>query len=366
MEKLNIGLIFGGESSEHEVSCASAASIIKNIDKEKYNVIKIWIDKNGVWFVYEGPVEYIENSSLASKPQDAEFIPAILSPCSVTGGLLILDKQKSMYSVLKLDCIFPIIHGAMGEDGVLQGLLELSHIPYVGCKTASSAVCMDKVLTKVIMDNKKIKQADWIFFYKHEIDNNLENVLDKICNKFSFPIFTKPSNTGSSVGVSKARTREELAEALIKAAEYDRKVIVEEFIDGREIEVAILETSNDREYQMLVSPCGEIKTGGDFYDYNDKYINGKSSTAVPADISEELSEKLRKTAAEIFRYLECRGFCRCDFFVCGEQIIFNEVNTLPGFTKISMFPMLMCNLGLSYTELISRLIQYAIDNKNTL
>ncbi|MBQ9921182.1 MAG: D-alanine--D-alanine ligase [Clostridia bacterium] len=361
MNKLNIGLIFGGESSEHEVSCASAASIIKNIDTEKYNIVKIWIDKNGIWFVYEGPTEYIEQAKLDTKPEDAKFIPAVLSPCSVTGGLFILDKQKSSYSVLKLDCIIPIIHGTTGEDGVLQGIMKLSHIPYVGCETASSAMCMDKVLTKVILDRHGVKQADWISFYKNDIDTDINSVLDTICTKFSFPIFVKPSNTGSSVGVSKARTREELAEALINASKFDKKVIAEEFIDGREIEIAILETLKDGKYEMLISPCGEVKPGSDFYDYEDKYINGNSSTVIPAQIDNKISDKLRKTAADIFRFLECRGFCRCDFFLCGEQIVFNEVNTLPGFTKISMYPSLIQELGISYSELITLLIEYAIN-----
>ena len=360
MSKLNIGLIFGGKSSEHEVSCASAASIINNIDSEKYNVVKIWIDKKGVWFVYEGPTEYIEKSLLDSKPTDARFIPAVLSPCSVTGGLFILDKEKSAYSVLKLDCIIPIIHGTTGEDGVLQGLLELSHIPYVGCKTSASAVCMDKVLTKVVLDRHNIHQADWLSFYKSDLEKSMEEVLDIICKKFSFPVFVKPANTGSSVGVSKAHTRDELSSALLKAAEFDCKVIAEEFIDGREIEIALLETDKNGKYELLVSPCGEIKPGNDFYDYEDKYINGRSVAVVPAEIPTNISERLREAAAAIFKLLECRGFCRCDFFLSGEQIVFNEVNTLPGFTKISMYPTLIQQLGISYTELISLLIEYAM------
>ena len=363
MAKLNIGLIFGGKSSEHEVSCASAASIIKNIDTEKYDITKIWIDKNGVWFIYEGPVEYIENAQLDTKPCDAKFIPAVISPCSVTGGVFILNKADSTYSVLKLDCIIPIIHGATGEDGVLQGLLELSHIPYVGCKTASSAVCMDKVFTKILLDSKGIKQADWIMFYKSELEYDMPCVLDKICTKFDFPIFVKPANTGSSVGVSKAYDREQLKTALLKAAEYDVKVIAEEFIDGREIELAILETMMNGKKELIVSHCGEVKTGGDFYDYDDKYKNGVSYTVIPAEIPEDISEKLRDSAKKIFRYLECRGFSRCDFFLCGEQIVFNEVNTLPGFTKISMYPQLIQELGISYTELITRLIEFAIETK---
>lgn len=363
MNKLNIGLIFGGKSSEHEVSCASAASIIKNIDNEKYDVTKIWIDKAGIWYVYEGPTEYIENAILCEKPQDAKFIPAVLSPCSVTGGLFILDKKSSTYSVLKLDCVIPIIHGATGEDGVLQGLLELSHIPYVGCKTASSAVCMDKALTKVVLDSKGIPQADWLMFYKSEIENDMDKALDKACSKFSFPIFVKPANTGSSVGVSKAYDRQALKDAFLKAAEYDVKIIAEEFIDGREIELAVLETNRDNKYELIVSHCGEVKPGSDFYDYDDKYKNGISSTVIPADIPNELSERLRKTAVDIFGYLECRGFARCDFFLKGEQIVFNEVNTLPGFTKISMYPQLIGEMGISYSDLISRLIEFALYSK---
>ncbi|MBE6688588.1 MAG: D-alanine--D-alanine ligase [Ruminococcaceae bacterium] len=364
MNKLNIGLIFGGESSEHEVSCASAASIIRNIDNQKYDVTKIWIDKNGVWYVYEGPVEYIDNAQLANKPSDAKFIPAVLSPCSITGGLFILDKKNSSYSVLKLDCIIPIIHGTTGEDGVLQGILELSHIPYVGCRTASSAVCMDKAITKVILDSKNVVQADWLIFYKSELESDMENVLDKTCTKFEFPIFVKPANTGSSVGVSKAYNREELREAFTKAAMYDVKIIAEEFIDGREIELAILETEKDGSYELMVSECGEVKPGSDFYDYDDKYKNGVSSTVIPADIPHDISEKLKKTAVEIFRFLECRGFSRCDFFLRGEQIVFNEVNTLPGFTKISMYPQLMSAVGVGYTELITRLIEFAMKQKH--
>lgn len=360
MSKLNIGLIFGGQSSEHEVSCASAASIIKNIDNKKYDVTKIWIDKSGVWYVYQGPVEHIENAELGKNPADAEFIPAVLSPCSVTGGLFLLDKQNHKYSVLKLDCIIPIIHGTTGEDGVLQGLLELSHIPYVGCKTASSAVCMDKAITKVILDAKGIKQADWLLLYKSELENNIETALDKTCGKFSFPIFVKPAGTGSSVGVSKAYDRDGLKEALLKACKYDSKVLAEEFIDGREIEIAILETNRTGKYELIVSHCGEVKPGSDFYDYDDKYKNGVSSTVIPAEIPHEIAEKLRKSACDIFRYLDCRGFARCDFFLKGEQIVFNEVNTLPGFTKISMYPQLIGELGINYSDLISRLIEFAM------
>lgn len=363
MTKLNIGVIFGGKSSEHEVSCASAASIISNIDTEKFDVTKIWIDKKGVWFVYNGPIEYLENSLIQNHPADAEFIPAVLSPCSVTGGLFILDKENCKYSVLKLDCIIPIIHGATGEDGVLQGLLELSHIPYVGCKTASSAVCMDKALTKIVLDSKGIKQADWLMFYKSQIQNDMQNVIQKICSKFEFPVFVKPANTGSSVGITKAYNCSELSQGLTVASDYDEKIIVEEFIQGREIEVAILETINDNKAETVVSCCGEVKPGSDFYDYNDKYINGSSYTVIPADIDEKISSELGRTAKLIFEYLECRGFARCDFFLRGEQIIFNEVNTLPGFTKISMYPRLINHSGINYTELITKLIQFAMQTK---
>lgn len=355
MNKLNIGLIFGGMSGEHEVSCESAASIIQNIDTEKYNLVKIWIDKQGVWYVYDGPTEHIAAARLAEKPADAVLSPAVFSPCSVTHGLLMLDKVNEKYSVVKLDCVLPIIHGTTGEDGVLQGLLELSGIPYVGCKTASSAVCMDKAITKVILSTRGINQADWLLFRKSELERDLESATDAVCAKFGFPLFVKPAGTGSSVGVSKAYNRDELKVALLKAANFDAKVLVEEFIDGREIELALLEGEDG----LSVSRCGEVKPGSDFYDYDDKYKNGVSTTEIPAKMPAEIAEKMRETAKIIFRALDCRGFARCDFFLRGDEIVFNEINTLPGFTKISMYPRLVGDMGISYRELITRLIEYA-------
>lgn len=257
--------------------------------------------------------------------------------------------------------VFPVLHGCNGEDGTIQGLFELAGIPYVGCGVLASAVGMDKIYAKIIFEKAGIPQADYLYFTRKEIYGDVEGVVDKIEEKFSYPVFVKPSNAGSSVGVSKAHDKNELKEALIYAARYDRKVLIEEFINGREVECAVL--GND---DPVASTVGEIIPGNEFYDYKAKYIDNTSKIKIPADLPEETVEQIRNYAVKAFKALDCSGLARVDFFVHKEtgKVYINEINTMPGFTSISMYPMLWEESGISYPELIEKLIDLAVQRYN--
>ncbi|HHX18086.1 MAG TPA: D-alanine--D-alanine ligase, partial [Clostridium sp.] len=277
----------------------------------------------------------------------------------VMGNILVRDeKTVSDYQMDKIDVVFPVLHGCNGEDGTIQGFLELMGIPYVGCGVLSSAVGMDKVYAKIIFEKAGIPQADYLYFTRKEIAKEALIIAQKVEDKFSYPVFIKPSNAGSSVGVSKAGDRDELLKALDYAAKHDRKVMVEEFIDGREVECAVL--GND---EPMASTVGEIVPNNDFYDYKAKYIDNKSKILIPADLPDDVIEQIREYAVRAFKALDCSGLSRVDFFVHREtmKVLINEINTLPGFTDISMYPILWKEAGISYGELIEKLIDLAIE-----
>ncbi|MBO3443948.1 MULTISPECIES: D-alanine--D-alanine ligase [Clostridia] len=354
MNKLNIALIFGGKSGEHEVSLLSSASIYKHIDKEKYNVLTIGITKDGKWMYYEGNEENIKNGewvNLANKNVEINLVPS----GNKEVGILFEDGR-----VEKIDVLFPVLHGPYGEDGTIQGLFEISQIPYVGCGVLASSVGMDKLICKKVFTEIGLPQVNYTDTNKWSFNKDKEGQLDKIEEKLNYPVFVKPANLGSSVGISKANNREELLEGINEALQYDSRIVLEQGINAREIEVAVL--GND---QVEASIAGEIKPAKDFYDYEDKYINGTSTYEIPASISKEDMESIRKMAVEAFKSIDGKGLSRVDFFIDKNsgEIFINEINTLPGFTNISMYPKMWEATGLEYQNLIDELIKLAIDSK---
>lgn len=352
MKKINVCILFGGMSPEHEVSLRSAESVLNNIDKEKYNLFPVGITKSGVWMLY-GASDY---SQLPGGKWQAckENRRAALSP--VRGqGLLIFDGDRVLEQ--PIDVVFPVLHGENGEDGSMQGLMQLAGIPCVGPDVASSAACMDKSLTKLIADLAGVRQAAWELITRRQMRDERDAVLDRIEAAFAYPIFVKPAGTGSSVGVSKALDRASLEQALQEALRYDDKGLAEECIVGQEVEVAVLGNS-----APVASVCGEIDSGETFYDYDSKYLNDNAKLYVPARISEEVSDRVRQAALCVYQAMGCKGLSRVDFFVTRTgEVVFNEINTLPGFTSISMYPKLFEASGLPYPRLIDELLRFAME-----
>ncbi len=351
MNKINFCCIFGGRSSEHEVSLCSAYGVISNTNPEKYNIYTLGITKKGEWFLYTGNKENIKNGSWE---QDSENkFSAFLTPAST---LCVIKEGKN--EAIKIDVLFPVVHGAYCEDGRLQGLLDMYDVKYVGPGCASSAVCMDKAFTKQILTSHGIPQANAVVITKDDLADDLSALGENIGRVMGYPVFVKPANAGSSVGVSKVMNGDELIPALKKALEEDSKALIEEFIDGREVEIAVM--GNGR--NILTSSTGEIDPGAEFYDYETKYKTDTASYHIPARISEEAKDEIREYAKTIYTVLSCKGLSRIDFFVCDNgRVVFNEINTLPGFTPISMFPKLFSHAGISYSELIDKLIGFALD-----
>ena len=340
---LNLLILFGGMSGEHEVSCRSAESVLTNINKEKYNITKIGITKDGKWFKTDAEPEKIANGEWINTENEKVF----LSPDREHHGIILSDG-----SVQKIDVAFPVMHGDFCEDGCIQGLFELAGIPYVGSGVLSSAAAMDKAVTKLFVERLGIRQAAW-----HVVSPDFTDAdIDAITAEFNFPIFVKPGNAGSSLGAGKASNREELIPAIREAAKFDSKILCEEFIDAREIECAVLGNSDAK-----ASTVGEIEPSNEFYDYNAKYIDNKSGLIIPADLPQETIDEIRRSAVKIYQTLGCKCLSRVDFFVHKKTgaVYFNEINTLPGFTSISMYPKLWEASGIPYSELIDKLIEYA-------
>lgn len=353
MNKLNVCILFGGMSPEYEVSLRSAESVLNNLDPEKYNIFPVGITKQGEWILYGG-------TDYSKLPQgtwleDAENLPAMISP--VRGQGLIIFTESGIRCE-KIDVVFPVLHGENGEDGTVQGLLQLAGIPYVGPHVAASAVSMDKTLTKLVMDHANVPQAAWYLVRNSELSTKMDSILEGIEAAFAYPVFVKPAGTGSSVGVSKAENREQLQQALLLGGQYDEKILVEEFIDGKEIEVAVMGNGSP-----VASICGEIDSGAEFYDYNAKYVTDTSVAYIPARIPEEIAEQVREYAVKVYSAIGCQGLSRVDFFVthCDGRVVFNEINTLPGFTSISMYPKLFTASGIPYERLLDELLQLALE-----
>lgn len=349
MSKKTVAVLFGGQSSEHEVSCISATTIISNINTEKYEVRMIGITKDGRWLKVDKVEDIVSGEWKNSK------VTAVISPDTEQRGILYTEDGR--HTNEKIDVIFPAMHGLYGEDGTIQGLFELSHIPYVGCGVLASAVSMDKLYTKIIVDTLHIRQAQYVPVLKNQL-SDMDGVVARVEEKLSYPVFVKPSNAGSSQGVSKAHNRAELVAALELAVKHDRKILVEETIIGREIECAVLGGK-----EVKASGVGEILAASDFYDYEAKYNNPESKTVISPELPEGVTEQVRQAAVEIFTAVDGFGLSRVDFFVEKDtnEVVFNEINTLPGFTSISMYPMLWAKQGIEKSQLIETLIEMAYE-----
>lgn len=347
MEKIKLGIVFGGESTENEVSVVSANSILNNLDTEKYDIYPIYIDKEGTWWEYEKQ----NNLKLGTKIRNKKLI----------------ENERKYLN--QLDVIFPVLHGKYGEDGTIQGFFELLGIPYVGCHVLSSSIGMDKAYSKIIFEKAGLKQADYEYIKKYKdkyiyVDKNfeeeiltLEGVAKKVSKELKYPMFVKPSNAGSSVGINKAKNFEQLKDYIEIASQFDNKILIEQGVNGREIECAVL--GNE---EVIASCVGEIKPAEEFYSYNAKYSNEESKIEIPADLPKDISEEIRKQAIKAFKAIDGKGLARVDFFVekKSNEIYINEINTMPGFTNISMYPKLFEKSGISYKELLDKLIKLAL------
>ncbi len=354
-KKIKLCVVFGGQSPEHDISCKSVVSILSNLDHDRYKIHKIWITKKGEWFLYTGKNAKIEDGSW--KKDTKHLKKAIISPDAHDKSILVFDEDK--IKKIKLDVVFPVLHGEHGEDGTIQGLLELANIKYVGMGVLSSANCMDKTFTKIILQAAGIPQANWVTVNTWELDR-LDEFMDEIESKLGYPCFVKPATTGSSVGVGKARNRAELSAAIQNAAEFARKILVEENIDGHEVECSVL--GNEKPEAAAV---GEIMPTVEFYDFDAKYNDDSTKLQIPADIPAAAREQIRDYAVRAFRAMDGSGLSRVDFFIryADGAVILNELNTMPGFTNISMYPKLWQAMGLEYGPLLDRLIELGIQSK---
>ena len=353
VKKLNVCVLFGGISPEHDVSLRSAESVLNNMDQEKYNIYPVGITKTGKW-IHFGSTDYslLPSGAWENCPENRG---AAISP--VRGqGLLIFEGDCVVRE--QIDVVFPVLHGENGEDGAMQGLLQLAGIPYVGPHISASAVSMDKTLTKLVADQAGVPHAAWQLVRSGDLEYRMDAIIAQLEQCFQYPMFVKPAGTGSSVGVSKVATAEGLRAALLCAGKYDSKILVEEFIHGREVEVAVL--GND---SPVASICGEIDSGAEFYDYDAKYVTDTSTAYIPARIEETVAEQVREAAVRIYSAIGCQGLSRVDFFVtyADNRVVFNEINTLPGFTSISMYPKLFDASGIPYGQLIDRLLELAME-----
>lgn len=345
-------VVFGGASSEHDISTVSAKFVIENIPTDKYEVVMLGITKQGEWFKYTGKTENLPEDKWT---QDTENLTkAVISPDSSCHGLIVFENGN--VKTERIDVVFPVMHGKNGEDGTIQGLMQLAGIPYVGCDCASSAVCMDKALTNIVADCAGIPQAKWLGVTKYEYSLNEDAVIDKAEQYLGYPVFVKPANAGSSVGVTKVSSRENFKEAVNIAFKEDTKIVLEEGIVGREVECAVI--GND---EPMAGQVGEIVSVNEIYDFEAKYVSDASELFIPARLSEDVIEDVKKAACKAYKALGCSGLARVDFFVreSDGKIMLNEPNTIPGFTSISMYPKLMNAAGLDSAALLSKLIECA-------
>lgn len=352
-KKLNVAVLFGGVSTEHEVSRLSVTSVLEHLDRTKYNVIPVGITKDGRWFRYEGDISLIADGKWEHSGQ---ITPAALSPATDLHGLAVREENGTR--IVPVDVVFPVLHGKNGEDGTVQGILELAHIPYVGCGVMASANCMDKDVAKRLFASVGIPVAKGFTVYRAEQPDEAA-LAARAEQELGWPVFVKPANAGSSVGVSRATDAASLAAALTEAFRYDRKVLVEESITGAEVECAVM---GNHDNAVASDVLGEIVPVRELYDYEGKYLDGSTELFIPARIPAQQMELLRQTALCAYRAMDCAGLSRVDFFAKPDgSIILNEINTLPGFTNISMFPKLFMHSGMTYDEIIDRLIELALE-----
>lgn len=357
-KKINVAVIFGGRSGEHEVSLVSAKSVIDALDKEKYEIVQIGITKEGQWFTGSDPIK-----TLKSEEKPVLKKRALLSADRDMKGVVILTTSREgefvFDRIIPVDVIFPVLHGPHGEDGTIQGLFEMADIPFVGSGVLASSCAMDKVVMKSLFKSAGLRVTDDMVIKRNEWENGRERILSDLEAALGYPLFVKPPNLGSSVGINKAHDRAELSKYIEIAFEFDRKVLVEQAVpQAREIECSVLGNENP-----VASVPGEIVPCNEFYDYEAKYIAGKSQTLIPADLKPGMIEKVKEMAINGYTSLNCEGMARADFFLekGTDRLYINELNTIPGFTSISMYPKLWEADGLPYSQLLDRLLELAIE-----
>ncbi|MCP4139761.1 MAG: D-alanine--D-alanine ligase [Chloroflexi bacterium] len=351
-KKLKIAILFGGRSGEHEVSLASAKSVLGALDTNKYDVVQIGITHDGAWLSGENVLE-----ALTSGNTD-KLDKVVFPPDPSQQGIYVIGNAQ--YELLSdFDVVFPVMHGTFSEDGTMQGLLEMADVAYVGAGVTGAAVGMDKGIFKDVMVANDIPVVEGVMVLRAEIESEINTVISKV-ESLGYPVFVKPANMGSSVGVSKCDNRSSLSEGLIEAAQYDRRILVERGINAREIEISVLGNDNPE-----ASMPGEVEPSREFYSYESKYVDGTSGLMIPAPISEEMTERMREIAIQTYQAIDCAGMARVDFLLDKNdgKFYLNEVNTIPGFTEISMYPKLWDASGLPYPKLVDRLIELALERK---
>ncbi len=350
--KTKLAILFGGKSDEYSVSLHSAAAIIKNVPQELFDVILVGITQEGQWFLYEGTADKINDDTW----HKGSLSPVLLNTGEKFKGLVKLNMDNNTFEKIEIDCIFPVLHGRNGEDGTIQGLCQMTGIPFVGCDMTSSAVCMDKGFTHIICENAGISTAPYIVAVnsnKLNIKKLYEEALEKLC----VPMFIKPANNGSSIGISKVRNYDEFEKGIMEAFQYDKKVVIEKMIEGFEIGCAVV--GNE---ELIIGEVDEIETKNDFFDYVEKYSQHNSKIYCPARISDELKTEAKLIAEKTYRALGCRGLSRVDMFVTPENKIYlNEINTIPGLTDLSRYPSMLKKIGIEYKDLIVKLVELAME-----
>jgi D-alanine-D-alanine ligase len=355
-KKLNIAVIYGGVSPEHEISRKSANKIISSLSKKKYNIFPVYINKEGAWTLYEN-----YNRDLRNFDWEKNGFEVSLSTNHNFSGLIKLVDYN--FNLLDIDLIIPALHGENGEDGTIQGLLEISCIPYVGCGVLSSSISMDKSMMRIIASNFNVLQTEYLFLSDIDFKNNKKKILNNIKKDINYPCFVKPCNLGSSIGINKAKNEEEILDMIKIAFYYDRKILIEKEIKGRELECAVMGSAIDNEID--ISGVGELNLKSEFYDYDAKYKDKNSKVIIPAKLERSIINNIKKLSRKIFRIFDCSGLSRIDFFLEGNtnKIFFNELNTFPGFTNISMYPMLWESEGISTSMLLDKLIDISLKRK---
>jgi D-alanine-D-alanine ligase len=363
-KKLRVGIIFGGRSCEHEVSLMSARSVLNALDPEKYEITQIGISHRGEWLVGD------DTWKAFSKGELLELARVAIMPDPTAKELFVIQHNQSgeiFERLTELDVVFPVLHGTFGEDGTLQGLFELADLAYVGAGVLGSSLAMDKGVFKDVMIANDIPVVESTIVLRGEIESSLERVLDQAERVSEYPLFVKPANMGSSVGITRCLSRSDLIEGLIEAARYDRRVLIEKGLDSREIEVSVLGNQ-----EPAASVPGEIIPSREFYSYEAKYVDDESELLIPAPLSEEMSKRVRELSIKAYRAIDCAGMARVDFLlekddsdsVESPQVYLNEINTIPGFTKISMYPKLWEASGIPYSTLVDQLIELALERKS--
>lgn len=357
--KLRVAVLFGGRSGEHDVSLMSARSVVSVLDPERYEVVQVGITLDGNWLTGQNALEAFEKSDISN-------LDRVIPPTDPASrqSLFVLRSTKTgekLETLASIDVFFPVLHGPFGEDGTIQGLFEMADVAYVGAGVAGSSVGMDKGIFKDVMRANRIPQVPSMLVLRGDIENNMDSVIKQAETLGEYPLFTKPANLGSSVGISKCTSRSDLAEGLMDAARYDRRIIIESGIkEVREVEVSVLGNEDPQ-----ASVCGEILPSREFYSYESKYIDGTSGLLIPSPLPEDIANKIREYAIRAYKAIDCAGMARADFFVEKEtnKIYLNELNTIPGFTSISMYPKLWQASGLTYAQLVDRLIELALERK---